>query len=207
MNLLAKSVHYFRPSYDTKGRFNSYWHQIDEALSLMPRQVLEVGVGNGFVSKYLKERGIDVKTFDINHRLTPDIIGSVLEMPFPNDAFDVVSCCEVLEHLPYSDFKNALKELARVSQKFVILSLPDVTTAYRFNIELPRLKPIKRLVVHPFHRAIRHEYDSEHYWEIGKISYALKKIIKDLRSSGFEIIKTYRVFEFRYHRFFSLRKI
>jgi ubiquinone/menaquinone biosynthesis C-methylase UbiE len=207
MNLEAKSVHYFRPSYDTKGRFNSYWHQIDEAVALTPRHVLEIGVGNGFVSKYLKERGINVKTLDIDYRLSPDIISSVLEMPFPNDVFDVISCCEVLEHLPYSEFKNALGELARVSQKFVILSLPDVTTSYRFNIELPRLRPIKKLVTHPFHRAIRHVYDSEHYWEIGKISYELKKIIKDLQSSGFEIIKTYQVFEFRHHRFFLLRKI
>jgi len=207
MNLHETPVHYFRPSYDTKGRFNSYWHQIDEVISLAPRQVLEVGVGNGFVANYLKERGIDVKTLDIDHRLCPDIIGSVLEIPFANEVFDVVSCCEVLEHLPYSELKNALRELARVSQKFVILSLPDVTTSYRFNIEFPRLKPIKKLVLHPFHRAIRHEFDSEHYWEIGKISYALKKIIKDLQSSGFEIVKTYRVFEFRYNRFFSLRKI
>ena len=53
----------------------------------------------------------------------------------------------------------------------------------------------------------KHKFDGQHYWEIGKISYTLKKIIKDLRSSGFEIKKTYRVFEFRYHRFFSLIKI
>ena len=206
MDLQAKPGHYFCPSYDTKGRFNSYWHQIDEAVSLTPRHMLEVGIGNGFVSNYLKERKINVKTLDIDYRLSPDIIGSVLKMPFPDEAFDVVSCCEVLEHLPYNEFTNALGELARVSQKFVILSLPDVTTAYRINIELPRMKPIKRLVAHPFHRAIRHDFDSDHYWEIGKISYALKNVIKDLRSVGFEIMKTYRVFEFRFNRIFLLRK-
>jgi len=207
MDMLAKPVHYYRHSYDSKGRFSSYWHQIDEAVSLTPSHFLEVGIGNGFVSKYLKANGIDVKTLDIDYRLSPDIIGSVLAIPFPNEAFDVVSCCEVLEHLPYSEFKNALTELARVSQKFVIISLPDVTTSYRFNIELPRLKPIKKLVAHPFHRGSQHPWDSEHYWEIGIISYYLKRIIKDLRSCGFDIIKTYRVFEFRYHRFFSLKKI
>ena len=206
MDLQAKPVHYYRPSYDSKGRFNSYWHQIDEAVSLVPRNVLEVGIGNGFVSKYLKERGVNVKTLDIDYRLSPDIIGSVLDMPFSNEAFNVVSCCEVLEHLPYSEFRNALGELARVSQKFVILSIPDVTTSYRFNIEIPRLGPIKKMVTHPFHRAIRHIYDSEHYWEIGKISYSLRKIIKDIRTSGFDVIKTYRVFENRNHRFFLLVK-
>jgi len=207
MDMLAKPVHYFRHSYDSKGRFISYWHQIDEAVSLTPSHLLEVGIGNGFVSKYLKERGIDVKTLDIDNRLSPDIIGSVLATPFPNEAFDVVLCCEVLEHLPYREFKNALSELARISQKFVIISLPDVTTSYRFNIELPRLKPIKKLVEHPFHRGGRHAWDSEHYWEIGIFSYYLKRIIKDLRSCSFDIIKTYRVFEFRYHRLFLLRKI
>jgi ubiquinone/menaquinone biosynthesis C-methylase UbiE len=207
MNMPVKPAHYFRHTYDSKGRFISYWHQIDEAVSLTSKHFLEVGIGNGFVSKYLKGRGIDVKTLDIDYRLLPDIVGSVLAMPFSNETFDVVSCCEVLEHLPYSEFKNALTELARVSQKFVIISLPDTTTSYRINIELPRLKPIKKLIMHPFHRGGQLPWDSEHHWEIGIVSYYLKRIIRDLRSSGFDIIKTYRVFEFRYHRFFLLRKM
>ena len=109
--------------------------------------------------------------------------------------------------MPYSEFPKALKEIHRVSRKHVVLSLPDVTTVYRVNIELPRIRPIKRLVNHPFHRPAQHVFDGEHYWEIGKIGYPLKQIELDIRQSGLNIIKTYRVFEFYYHRFFLLEKL
>lgn len=199
--------HYLEPSYDTKKRFISYWHQIDEIISLKPREVLEIGIGNGFVRKYLEEKNIKIKTLDIDKRLNPDVAGSVLEIPFIDESFEVVTCCEVLEHLPYSEFTKALKEINRISQKHVILSIPDVTTVYRINIEMPKIKPIRRLISHPFSRATNHKFDGYHYWEIGKMGYPLKKVKNDIISLGFNIIKTYRVFESYYHRFFILKKV
>lgn len=199
--------HYFNESYDTKERFISYWHQINEIISLKPKKVLEVGVGNGFVRRYLRDKGIDVTTLDITYELQPDVSASVLAIPFASELFYVVACYEVLEHLPYSNFEKALREIYRVSKKHVILSLPDVTTVYRFNIELPRMKPIKKLISHPFPRPTDHEFGGQHYWEIGKTGYALNKIKTDIVRSGFDIIKTYRVFEFYYHRFFLLKKV
>lgn len=45
--------HYFE-GYDEKARWISYWHQINEVLKTNARTVLEVGIGNGTVSDYLK---------------------------------------------------------------------------------------------------------------------------------------------------------
>ncbi len=174
--------HYIDQLYDSKERFISYWHQINEVISLNPKEVLEIGIGNGFVRNHLKEKGIKIKTLDIDKRLNPDVAGSVLKLPFVSESFDVIACYEVLEHLPYSKFPKALKEIHRVSQKHVVLSLPDVTTVYRINIELPRIRPIKRLINHPFHRPAQHVFDGEHYWEIGKTS-PLKRIELDIRHS------------------------
>jgi len=197
---------YFDISYDSKERFCSYWHQINEIISLKPKRALEIGIGNGLVARYLREKKLNVATLDIAHDLWPDVAGSVLAIPFKNGSFDVVVCCEVLEHLPYSELSKALKEIHRVSLKYVVLSLPDVTTVYRINIELPRIRPIKRLINHPFHRPAQHAFDGEHYWEIGKTSYPLKRVEFDIKQAGLNIIKTYRVFEFYYHRFFVLEK-
>jgi len=169
--------------------------------------VLEVGIGNGFVARYLKEKGINVTTLDVAHDLRPDVAGSVLAIPFESGSFDVIACYEVLEHLPYENFAKSFEELARVSRRYVLLSLPDVTTIYRINIELPRIKPIKRLIPHPFPGTTNHKFDGYHYWEIGKTGYPLKKIRFDIIRSGFNIIKTYRVFEFCYHRFFLVEKV
>lgn len=207
MKLQVNSNHYFNESYDSKKRFISYWHQINEIISLNPREGLEIGIGNGFVRNYLKEKGVKIKTLDIDKKLNPDAAGSVLEIPFIDESFEVVACYEVLEHLPYNEFPKALKEIHRVSRKHAVLSLPDVTTVYRINIELPRIRPIKRLINHPFHRPARHVFDGEHYWEIGKASYPLKRVELDIIRSGLKIIKTYRIFEFYYHRFFVLEKV
>ena len=49
-------------------------------------------------------------------------------------------------------------------------------------------------------------YTGEHYWEIGKAGYPLKRIIKEIQAVGFKIDKTYRVFEHPYHRFFMIKK-
>ena len=196
--------HYFNISYDTKERFISYWHQIDEIISLKPKKVLEIGIGNRFVTRYLREKEVNVTTLDITHNLRPDVAGSVLAIPFKDGFFDVVACYEVLEHVPYRNFAGALKELGRVSCRHVILSLPDVTSVYRLNIELPRIKEIKKLIPHPFPQATVHVFDGEHYWEIGKTDYPLKKIKLDIKRAGLRIRKTYRVFESYYHRLFLL---
>jgi ubiquinone/menaquinone biosynthesis C-methylase UbiE len=200
-------LHYFSREYDTKERFCSYWHQIDEILSLQPDKLLEVGKGNGFVHRYLQEKGLHVTTLDILPELKPSVVGTILSLPFANNSFNAVMCCEVLEHLPYSDFSNALKEIHRVSQRNVVLSLPDHTPVYKLNIELPRIKPIKTLLPHPFPRVTRHEYDGVHYWVIGKKNYQLKKIKLHIEHAGFKIQNTYRVFEFYGHRVFILLKV
>ncbi len=46
-------------------------------------------------------------------RSTPEFIrGDAIALPFPDGAFDVVVCAEVLEHLP--DYRSAIAELERV---------------------------------------------------------------------------------------------
>jgi len=206
MNPQPGPDHFSPESYDTKESFISYWHQIHEIISLEPKKVLEVGIGNGFVTRYVREKGWDVTTLDTVSELRPDVAGSVLSLPFGDTAFDVVTCFEVLEHLPYDDFTKALEELRRVSRRHLILSVPDHTAVYRVNIELPRIKPIKRLVSHPFPKPPPHEFDGKYYWIIGKSNYPLEKISHDIERTGFKIVETYRVFEFYGHRFFSLEK-
>jgi len=46
----------------------------------------------------------------------------VHHLPFPDDSFPLVMSLEVLEHLP--DSRVGLRELARVSSKYMLLSVP-----------------------------------------------------------------------------------
>lgn len=51
-----------------------------------------------------------------------------------------------------------------------------------------------------------HNFDKEHYWEIGKAEYPLSKIINNIEKIGFKIERTYRPFEAPNSRFFILVK-
>jgi len=206
LNPQVEPSHYFRKEYGSKRRWISYWHQIDEILTLSPNSVLEVGIGNGLVANYLKRRGINITTLDIDERLMPDYVGSVLDMPFADNSFEVVTCYEVLEHLPYDDVPKALGEIHRVSSRYAVLSLPDSTRAYRLNIQIPKVGELKILIPLPRLKVPKHVFNGEHYWEIGKAGYALCRVMGDMVKAGFRINKTYRVFENPYHRFFVLEK-
>jgi len=199
-------LHYYYKNYDSKRRFCSYWHQIQEIISLKPKKILEIGIGSGFVSKYLRDKKFNLITYDIDKTLRPDVVGTILKAPFADQSFDVVACCEVLEHLPYEDFPKALREIYRLSKKYAILSLPDSTRAYRLNIQLPKFGELKKLIPVPWLKPPVHEFNGFHYWEIGKAGYPLRKVMNEMRRAGFKIKKTYRVFEIPYHRFFVLAK-
>lgn len=206
MKVQVEPEHYFDQSYDSKERIISYWYQTKEIMELNPEKVLEIGIGNGFVSQYLRNRKINILTLDIDERLGPDVSGSILDIPFEDGSFDTIACFEVLEHLPYEDAKKALAEIYRVSQKYAILSLPDCARVYRFCISIPKIGIYNKLISLPRFKAPKHIFDGEHYWEIGKADYPLDKIITDIQRTGFEIKKTYRLLENPYHRFFILEK-
>jgi hypothetical protein len=50
--------------------------------------------------------------------------GNVAAIDFPDDSFDVVTCQEVLEHLPEEIFSRAIEELRRVCRGQLIITVP-----------------------------------------------------------------------------------
>jgi SAM-dependent methyltransferase len=72
---------------------------------------------------------------------------SVYELPFADDSFDLVLCLEVLEHLKRPE--AALAELARVSSRDLVVSVPDEPW-FRLG-SLLRGKYVRTLGNHPEH--------------------------------------------------------
>ena len=97
--------------------------------------LLEVGCGEGLLLWRVADclSGKDVTAVDIDtdelaiaKRNAPfaDLqIADAHSLPFSDGQFDLVFCCEVLEHL--QDPAKALSELARVSRTYAILSVPN----------------------------------------------------------------------------------
>jgi predicted SAM-dependent methyltransferase len=198
--------HYEFSTYMTKARWCSVWHQIDEIQKLKPINILEIGPGPGILKTMLEVMGFSLETLDIDPEIKPNHVGSVTEMSFKDSTYDVVCAFQMLEHLPYEYSLKAFSEMARVSRKNVLISLPDSKMTLQYKIYLPRLGSYDFLVPHPRYKPQDHQFDGEHYWEINKKGYSLQRVIADL-SVHAQLIRTYQVFENPYHRFFLFKKI
>lgn len=198
--------HYFNDEYDKKDRWISYWYQITEVLRKKPRRVLEVGIGNGLVSDYLRKQGVQVTTCDIDPALNPNAVASVTRLPFQDEQFDVVLCAEVLEHLPFSEFQHALMNLRRVTCSWLVLTLPvsSLTYFYFATKFIPYVPPKSLSFRVPFPR--QHHFDGQHHWEIGKRGYSLPRIRAEIKKAGFDLERDYAPPENMYHQFFVLHK-
>jgi SAM-dependent methyltransferase len=194
-------AHYAFDKYMSKERWNSVWHQLDEILRLEPKSVLEIGPGPGTFKSIAHSMGLNVKTFDLDPDLNPDIVGSATSMLIPNADFDVVCAFQMLEHLPYAEALKAFSEMTRVASRFVVISLPDSRPVWRYRIFVPKLGIFEKLVSRPFWRPADHQFDGQHFWEINKAGYRLEKLVHDFSMHG-KLVKTYRVVENPYHRFF-----
>lgn len=204
-NIQVDPQHYADLGYDSKSRFASYWHQVNEITRRRPSSILEIGIGNGFLSRYLGHLGIHIHTCDFDERLKPQTVASVLELPFEDGQFDMVCCFETLEHLPFEQFDRALDELRRVSSRYVLISLPDVTPYIRVDVKGSVGKIVNGIKDLPSVKPRKHTFDGEHYWEVGKDGYALSRIVERLEAHGLQVEDNFRVFEQPYHRFLSCR--
>lgn len=196
--------HYRFERYCHFGRWASYWYQLREVLALRPKSVLEIGVGDGVLKNYLVgNRGVEYRNVDVAEDLGPDIVGSVDDLPVPDASFDVAVAFEVLEHLPFERFEKSLAELSRVSRKHVVISLPHFGPPVMLCLKVPFLKEFRFAWKFPFPR--RHEFNGEHYWEIGKKGYPPGRI-REAMSRHFSIEREFVPFENQYHHFFVLAK-
>jgi ubiquinone/menaquinone biosynthesis C-methylase UbiE len=200
----VKKNHYNFSKYSHPDRWVSYFHQLREVLDFNPQSILEVGVGDKTFGSFLKNNtSISYTSVDVAPDLMPDVLGSVTSLPFEDKSFDVVCVFEVLEHLPYDDFDKSLKEIYRVSKKYVVISLPHFGPRFQIFIKIPLIPELRISWKVPFYK--KHVFNGEHYWEIGKKGYSLNKIIGDLEKK-FKVIKNFVPFESQYHHFFVLEK-
>lgn len=198
-------AHYDFARYVDPKRWASYWHQIHETLQLQPRSVLEVGVGTGLYKSALQCLGCPVTSVDVNPALRPDHVGSVTALPFADGSYGAVVAFQVLEHLPYDDFRRSIAEMRRVASEHVVISLPDARKVWRGLLDLGKGER-RWLITRPGWRPRVHRVTGDHQWEISKQGYPVERIVADLEASGLEVLRQYPVPQNPYHRMFVCRK-
>jgi ubiquinone/menaquinone biosynthesis C-methylase UbiE len=152
------------------------------------------------------QHATDYRTNDIAHDLDPDTVGSIENISFRDNSFDLLCAFQVLEHLPFSLFESCLKELSRVSSNDVLISLPyQRRQIFVMELKVPYVRTKRISINMPvFYRDF--SFDGEHYWEIGARGYSQKKI-KWIISKYFTITKVLHPYENKFHIFFVLEKL
>lgn len=205
---LQVDADHYSGDYISSKRMASIGEQYERVMKCAPTSVLEVGVGAGILKFLFARNDVYYQSVDIDPALNPSHIGSVLDLPLEDDSFDVVCCFQVLEHLPFSDFKRALSELCRVSSKHVILSLPEPTPWFSFGwlfVSPREINAIWSICSLPrCHRSV----DGQHKWEIGRIGTPLKLVRKTMQdvNPSWDLVSDKRFFLNPYHHFFHIIK-
>lgn len=207
MKKQVNKSHYAFDSYMHKARWISVWHQLDEVKKLNPKRVLEVGPGLGVFKSVAGLINIGVETLDIDPELKPDYLVSVFDMPFDDGEFDVVCAFQMLEHLPFEKSIEAFKEMVRVANNYIVISLPNAATRWPIKIHIPKLGEFNFSIPRPILKRKLHKFDGEHYWELEKAGYSVNDVIDYLSGDlPLKLKKVYRVPDNPYHHFFIFAK-
>ena len=129
-------------------------------LGSVPGEVLDAGMGAGFLCAELDRRGWVVSGVDIApamvegararlpHRRDSLVQGSIHSLPFQSERFDAVVATGVLEYA-VDDLEGAVRELGRVLEQggVAVVSYPNhraPTTVWRGRVVYPLVRTAKR---------------------------------------------------------------
>lgn len=105
------------------------------------RNALDVGCGNGFSTQAMQAYisnviGVDYSQFMLSRHPSRSrlALADALHLPFPDNTFDLVYGWEVLHHI--YDPGQVVVEMARVSQRYVLLAEPNRNNPAQFAFAL-----------------------------------------------------------------------
>jgi ubiquinone/menaquinone biosynthesis C-methylase UbiE len=125
-------------TYDEKrffGRIGSLMNNLElQAIERLLRAIapgvyaLDVASGTGRVSRLLSEQFEHAVALDISASMLSQenpgapVIADAEKLPFPDDAFDAVTCLRLFGHLPPEIRVTILGEMARVTKRYLIVA-------------------------------------------------------------------------------------
>lgn len=121
--------------------------RIIDTYKLIPEDVTsiaDIGCGNGIFANYIVKKSKKIKVIGVDESIsalkyvnTQKKEGNIIAIPLQDRGFDLVAALEVIEHLSTEDYELALKELARVSKKYILISVPNNEKLKNNFIECP----------------------------------------------------------------------
>lgn len=122
----------FKHKGSNRGRLLNFLSNFYKALIikffLKPKSLLDVGCGTGDLVGQLRRMGVDAYGIELskhaleiaNSEVKPFLKqGDIMDIPYPDNKFDLVMTFDVLEHIERSKIKQAIGETIRVSKKYI----------------------------------------------------------------------------------------
>ena len=147
--------------------FRFYWHQLKIMENRINKSdhIIEIGIGTGFISNYLRSKGYMVTTVDIDAEKNPDQVRDI--RTYVPDA-DVIIAFNILEHIHYD---SAIEILNKMRCKKLFIGLPRAIKQI-FGLSL-KLGHYEKEIILWWPRKI---FTPAHYWEL---PYNYSNFLKD----------------------------
>jgi ubiquinone/menaquinone biosynthesis C-methylase UbiE len=108
----------------------------------------------------------------------PLVCGSIEQLPFANETFNLVTACRVLTHV--SDLHGAMNEFGRITRTDGLLILSDISQSHNYTaVRIPTPKGDVHIETHKFTLdQLKDAAQRTNYWQIERIeSIAYKNLI------------------------------
>lgn len=125
-------------SRNAKGLYDLRTKIVMELLGdLKGKKVLDVGCGDGKFTSALTSRAVEVQGIDLSKRAilfaknlvrkATFLVVDASHLCFKNETFDIITCLDVMEHLPENERERTIREVYRVIKKkgILIFSVPS----------------------------------------------------------------------------------
>ncbi|MBU1369315.1 MAG: class I SAM-dependent methyltransferase [Bacteroidetes bacterium] len=119
--------------------------KIQLVLDLIPlhvESILDVGCGNGAITNVLAESyditGVDRSKEALKYVTTKKILASADAIPLRDKQFDLVFSSELLEHLEEITLKNTVHEISRLTNNYLLISVPNDENPDKLSIRCPK---------------------------------------------------------------------
>lgn len=109
-------------------------------------KMLDMGCGNGTTVNSLREKGFNCYGLDLTIAGVKGdkqyfVESNILNMPYPDDYFDLTFSTDMLEHLPTEWVEKAIREIFRVTKKYTVHCIATFVDANRGTLH-KTVKPI-----------------------------------------------------------------
>jgi len=155
--------------YDLRKRLSVVYDEMID-FDITDLKLLDAGCGTGWFSKYAVDLGAEVTSLDLGPNLLAEVskkcmstlvVGSILDLPFADNTFDVVVSSEVIEHVPNPI--KAIEELYRVTKPSGTLVVTTPNKFWFFSLWIAnklKLRPYDGLENWLSWRDLRRKFDS-----------------------------------------------